>query len=285
MNMRILLVGALMLGVSACTTTDINGNKVSLLDPDRNSGVAVAMNKALEFTPSGDTQTASSGDVLFKQSASVVHGAKIKTEFKTSSLPLLGVNFKVTPDHILYPAITQKFGMIYCTLGKSGKELFMLDYRTCFRDSDADDAFDQVWMTDENGGVYEGYATVWASYLSSNKISEPLEFQKIDESDMPLDTFGVQYKYNKTLFGKESLTFTTVTLSDAGKPDSLATVSNSKTINLKTASFPMTISLSSASIEVLSYEDKQITYRVDSGYKAGLPVLLGRQRKPVVVYY
>ncbi len=274
----ILLITAILL--SACATTDANGNKQGLLTPiAQGSAIPIIVAQTVDIDTS--ERSATSGDVLFTQESKLIKGFKVDQAIKGTTVPLIGVGFNITPEDELYPAITQQYGIVYCSRDLLAREAIGLRYRTCLRDSDNDERLDQLWTTDENGthvGIFGIYVM-----KSEAKIETPTAYTEYDGKTFKGENLGVRYNYTNPLFGKPNISFSTVHRLDDGKFISAGT--STKTIVLDgTESFPQTLNVDGAEIEILSFEDKVITYRLKSGFKEGAPLLAIRQRAPQVTY-
>lgn len=265
--------------ITACATTDADGNKQGLLAPVA-SGSAIPLLASVETPVDSETMTAESGKVLFTQESQLRSAIKVNDEVKGATIPVIGIGFNITPDDVLYPAITLEYGMVYCSIDLLAREAIGLRYRVCLRDSDDDDLLDQVWTTDETGS----YTGIFGVYVLKSEalVEPPVAFTTIEE-ELPSETMGVQYSYFNPLFGKPRLEFSAVRLYEDGKI--MSANLDSRTIILEDdVSFPKTISIEDARIEVLSYDDKTITYRVLSNFGKNKPLLAIRPRAPQTYY-
>ena len=274
----ILLVTAIIL--SACATTDANGNKQGLFD-QMPQGSAIPLMVAKPATIDSSEREAAAGDVLFTQESKLLKGFKVNDTVKGATVPVIGVGFEFTPEDELYPAITQSYGLVYCSRDLLAREAIGLRYRMCLRDSDQDKLLDQAWMTDEN----KSHAGIFGIYVikSEAKVEPPVAYTEYSGDTFKGETLGVRYGYTDPLFGKPYISFTAVHRLDNG--NYISANLDSKTIMLDgTEQFPKTASIEDAQIEILSFQDKKVTYRVKSGFKAGSPLLAIRQRAPQVTY-
>lgn len=274
--------------LTGCTTTNAAGEKTKLFE-DPGSGVAIGKNITMSFTPDSSTKTASSGDIILSQPISVMNGARLSEDIKANTLPLLGISYKVTKDNLLYPIHTQNFGELYCVrrVAKASALSGILTAeegrRACFRDTNNDGSFEQLWGADEVAPK-PFYSSFFISKNTGKDIDPPMAYQKVDGSEMPVDSVTVKYIVQNPLIASKRISFQIGAKSEDGDTAGFQTI---RTIKVKDMKLPLTLQKYGFEIEIISYDDEtdQIEYRVKSNVREGLPVPLITPRKPVVVYY
>ena len=286
MSFKSIAISTLPLAMlTACATIDANGNSVDAIEGlfHADEAIAISLNKAMPYTMTSDVRTAKSGDMLFEQKVTAVSGIKLKKPYKLAGIPGFGATYNISENDILYPLLSIKYGMIYCTRDHSGKALLGREYRGCLRDSNDDKKLDQFWKSDEiDTKIYSGYPSLWLAHWRDGKFEEPLEYEEIDSSDMPESSFGVKFTYANPLLAKENIRFSPVAMNNKGQY-SKRTLDDARQLD-PTGEFPQMVYVSGAKIEVLSYNDKTIEYRVIEGFKEGDPIFMAIQRQPQTVY-
>ena len=275
--------------LTGCATTNAAGEKPTSLFEDLGSGVAMAMNAAMPSTLDASTKTADSGEVLLAQPVGVIGGARLKEDIKANTLPLLGISYKVSNEDLLYPIVTQNFGELYCVRSVAKASLLSgiltaeQGRRACFRDMNDDGSFEQLWGADE-ASARPSYSSFFITKGSGKDLDPPMEYEKIDGSDMPVDTITVKYAAQNPLIASKRINFQIGTESEDGETASFQTF---KSVKVKDMKLPMKVRSYGFEIEILDFDDEtdQIEYRVLSNIGEGRPVPLLSPRKPVVVYY
>jgi len=274
--------------ITGCATTGADGEKIGLLE-DMGSGVAIAMTEAHAYEGPHEAKTVASGEVMMSQSFGITQAAKLSEPVKEATLPLFGIKYDISPEVILYPVKTLKYGNLYCMrdVGKSSLVGSLLtgesQHRGCLRDKDGDNKFDQLWGTDE-AVANATYSSIWTQRASGVDLKTPVAYEIIDGANLPMDTLVVQFKTLNPIFSSKEINFYLAALNEKGKIIQSSTTSNS--YKIKNLTLPMTILIDGAQIEILAYDDEAgtVEYRVKSGFPEGLPVMLPSARAPQVTY-
>ena len=156
-------------------------------------------------------------------------------------------------------------------------------HRACFRDSDDDGKFDQLWSGDEISPS-PNYVSLFIAKNTGANLESPLNYVKLDKSEMPLDTVAINYTTKSPLLASKYIDLYIAAEDSKGKMKAFQSIRTIKTDDIK---LPTTVSYNGLEIEILSYDknSNEIEYRVNSGFEEESPVLLVSKRKPVVVYY
>lgn len=274
--------------LTGCATTNADGTKSQLFG-DPGSGVAIAMNITRSKGVDSSTKTANSDDIIYSQPIGILSGARLNEDLSANTLPLFGITYKVTSENLLYPIRTTNFGDLYCVrnVGKASALAGILKaeegHRACFRDTNDNGSFEQLWGADE-ASTAPFYSSFFINKASGKDLDPPMEYSKIEGSNMPTDTLTVKYKAQNPLIASKRITFQIGTQSEDGKEASFQTF---RTIKVKDMKLPLKVREYGFEIEVLSFDDEtdQIEYRVLSNIDAGRPVPFLSPRKPIVVYY
>ena len=226
------------------------------------------------------TQKAKSGEIIYEQTASIIAGARLSADFKQATgVPGLGTTYATKKGKLFYKLMTS-YGPAYCSYEAGGTaDLGLTELRLCFRDTDDNGKFDEIWTMDETGfvaGPSSGYL------LRVAKVKGEVSYVALEENALPKQRFGILYQ--TPLLAKPKLSVVHLTAKKNGK-DTVALASSDSVSVPKSENLPTTLDVDGAKIEILALDGKQIKYRILSGFPDDTMMTVIRQRMPVYVYY
>lgn len=215
------------------------------------------------------TYTAQPGDTLFSQTLTVANAVRLDAAASVQGRSVVRFSNEVPEGETLSLVIVPDLDRpVFCTSYASGRafELGMTFQRaTCFLDQDGDNAFDwilQGWNIDE-----DRIANTTGGILTNGfPLEQPLPYSRVLDGPLPATELSIVYHSNRF-----HSSLSPAVRNSEGNRTYMVNEAESYVWSTRTAfrierdePFPQTIEIVNLEIEILSFEEGEITYTIRS---------------------